>query len=242
MNVIKKKLIDLIKKNPDGISLDKYIEVCLFGKNGYYNNSQPIGSAGDYITAPEISQLFGEIIGFYIYNFWHKHFRCPFNLIELGPGNGTLISDILRISRAYKIFVNSMTINLIEINQKLINLQKKILKKNNFDINKIIWSNNFDLIEQKPSIIFANEFFDCFATKQFIKINGKWKEKKVNFNDKEKHFYIKNTSVDNILMNNKLDNYATKNHHNNEVLIEISPSIGRFIAAFVSKFDLIIEL
>ena len=82
MNIIKKKLIDCIKKNPEGISLEQFIEICLFDKNGYYRNEQPIGRNADFITSPEISQLFGEILGLYIYNFWLKNLHCKFNLIE----------------------------------------------------------------------------------------------------------------------------------------------------------------
>ena len=99
MNIIKKKLIDYISQNPEGISLDQFIEICLFKKHGYYKNKQPIGTNADFITSPEISQLFGEILGLYIYNYWYKHLHCKFNLIELGPGKGTLLNDIFRINR-----------------------------------------------------------------------------------------------------------------------------------------------
>jgi len=164
---------------------EQFIEICLFENNGYYRNNQPIGKSADFITAPEISQLFGEILGLYIYELWQKHLLCKFNLIELGPGKGTLLEDILRINNNFKIFLNSIDLNLIEINKELIKLQKKNLSKIKFDINNIQWSNDIDSIELKPSIIFANEFFDCFAIKQFIKIQQTWHEKKINFNKKD---------------------------------------------------------
>ena len=129
MNIIHKKLIDHINQNPEGISLDQFIEICLFEKNGYYRNNQPIGKNADFITAPEISQLFGEILGLYIYDLWYKHFQCKLNLVELGPGKGTLIADILRINKNFKLFLNSINLNLIEINKELIKLQKKILSE-----------------------------------------------------------------------------------------------------------------
>ena len=114
----------------------------------------------------------------YIYNVWHQHLKCNFNLIELGPGKGTLLADILRINKNFTSFLNSINLNLIEINKKLIKLQKNNLSKILINNNKIEWSNNLLSIKQRPSIIIANEFFDCFAIKQFIKINNKWHEKK----------------------------------------------------------------
>ena len=75
MNIIHKKLIDHINQNPEGISLDQFIEICLFEKNGYYRNNQPIGKCADFTTAPEISQLFGEILGLYILNLWKEKYK-----------------------------------------------------------------------------------------------------------------------------------------------------------------------
>ncbi len=81
--MIKNELIKQIKKNDEGISLEKFIDISLFNKNGYYIQSNPIGKSGDFITAPEISQLFGEIIGLYIYEIWKKKFNNKINLIEI---------------------------------------------------------------------------------------------------------------------------------------------------------------
>ena len=69
MNIIKKKLIDYINRNPEGVPLDQFIEICLFKRHGYYRNKQPIGKGADFTTSPEISQLFGEILGLYIYDY-----------------------------------------------------------------------------------------------------------------------------------------------------------------------------
>ena len=136
-------LINHINQNPEGISLDKFIEICLFEKNGYYRKNQPISKNADFITAPEISQLFGEIIGLYIFNIWQTKLKCKFNLVELGPGKGTLLSDILRINKNFKSFLNSINLNLIEINKELIKLQKKILSKMQVNVDNIQWSDNF---------------------------------------------------------------------------------------------------
>ena len=126
MNIVKKKIIDEISKTTNGISLEKFINICLFSKEGYYKKTQSIGKDGDFITAPEISQLFGEILGLYIYNIWQKNLGTNFNLIELGPGSGILISDILRITKSLNQFHSLMQVILIEINNHLKELQKKI--------------------------------------------------------------------------------------------------------------------
>ena len=123
--MVNKKIINEISKSNRGISIEKYINICLFDTEGYYNNVNPLGKSGDFITAPEISQLFGEIIGLYIYNIWKEKFNNNFNLIELGPGKGSLLLDILRITKGFSKFKENLNIYLIEINKTLINKQKK---------------------------------------------------------------------------------------------------------------------
>ena len=87
MNQLKSKLLKKINSNKGYIPIDKFIEICMYdNKNGYYINNNPIGRKGDFITSPEISQLFGEIIGLYIIDYWKKYIKKSFNLIELGPG------------------------------------------------------------------------------------------------------------------------------------------------------------
>ena len=111
--MIKNKIIDEIQKRNCGISLEKFIDICLFDNEGYYEISNPLGKSGDFITSPEISQLFGEILGLYIHSLWHDKYKEKFNLIELGPGNGTLLIDILRITKPLVNFHNFLNIHLI---------------------------------------------------------------------------------------------------------------------------------
>ncbi|MDA9632980.1 hypothetical protein N9S74_02180, partial [Pelagibacteraceae bacterium] len=86
---IKKNLIDKIKKN--GIlNVAEFIEICQFEKDGYYKKNNPIGRDNDFITSPEISQMFGEVLTIFLINFWEKKIKNNFNLVELGPGKGTL--------------------------------------------------------------------------------------------------------------------------------------------------------
>jgi len=221
MNIVKRKIINEIN-TCNGISWEKFIDICLFSQDGYYKKTQSIGKKGDFTTSPEISQLFGEILGIYIYNFWQKKINTNFNLIELGPGKGILISDILRITKSLNYFHSFMQINLIEINKKFIELQKKNIQKINFNLKKVIWHENFSSISDKPSIIFANEFFDCLPIRQFVRINNDWNEKKINFNNNEKRLFIYNSIVSDDSLIIKLNNHATKYNCGNNQIIEIS--------------------
>ena len=122
---IKKKLIDKIKKN-GSLNVAEFIEICQFENNGYYLKNNPIGRDNDFITSPEISQMFGEVLTIFLINFWEKKIKNNFNLVELGPGKGTLLNDILRTSSINQKFLNSMHLTLIEKNKSLIDIQKKI--------------------------------------------------------------------------------------------------------------------
>ena len=193
--IIKKKIINLINKKKEGITLDNFINICLYGKNGYYNNIDPIGKEGDFITAPEISQLFGEIIGLYFYNKWILNFKNKINIIELGPGKGTLLLDILNITKNFTKFHQNLNITLIEKNKKLIKIQKQNILNSKFNNLSIKWINNFTVSNSKPVFILANEFFDCLPIKQFFKKNNKWFEKAINYNNKEKIFLYENLEI-----------------------------------------------
>ena len=230
--MIKKKIIEEIQKRKCGISLEKFIDICLFDSEGYYEISNPLGKSGDFITSPEISQLFGEILGLYIYSLWHNKYKKKFNLIELGPGNGTLLNDILRVTKPLVNFHNFLNIHLIEKNKYLINKQKQNLRLTKLNNINIKWHDDFKNIDQRPSIIYANEFFDCFPIRQFIKKDNIWYEKNVNFNQKTKIFFYQHTQVSNEKTLNKLAKYKKNS------IIELSEHRENFfrkICDFVSK-------
>ena len=183
----KQNILDIIKDCDKPITLEKYIDLCLYSENGYYKNSQVIGSRGDFVTAPEISQLFGEIIGLFIFDYWQKNINQFFNLIELGPGKGTLIRDIMNITKTFKNFNESLKLELVEKNIQLIKDQKILLNKDHLNINKIIWSNHFNPQNKNPIIIIANEFFDCFPIRQFQKKDNEWLEKMIYLDNDKKN-------------------------------------------------------
>ena len=192
---IKEKLINKIKKN-GSVNVGKFIEICQFGEEGYYLIANPLGRSNDFITSPEISQMFGEIFGIFLINYWEKKIRTNFNLVELGPGKGTLLNDILRTSSVNKKFLNSINLTLIEKNKSLIDIQKNIV-----DFKNISWSKEFNVSNKNiPSIIYSNEFFDCFPVRQFHK-KEEWFEKYVDYDEVEKNFtFVSQKVQDNIIL------------------------------------------
>ncbi|MEY2392973.1 class I SAM-dependent methyltransferase [Wolbachia endosymbiont of Tettigetta isshikii] len=166
----------LIDKNQGSISISDFMNAALYHKEyGYYMSKLPLGKDGDFITAPEISQLFGEIIAVWVMHTWEKLGRpSKFSLVELGPGKGTLIHDIIRVTKKYNNFFDSVSIHLIEISPALQEIQKKKLK--GLDIN---WHKNIDSLPKRPTIFLANEFFDALPIDQFVYRNGEWYENRI---------------------------------------------------------------
>ena len=140
---IKKILIDKIKKN-GSLNVSEFIEICQFKDDGYYLKNNPIGRDNDFITSPEISQMFGEVLAIFLINYWENKIKNNFNLVELGPGKGTLLNDILRTSTLNQKFLNSMNLTLIEKNKSLIDIQKKNMNHKN-----ITWCEEFDISNKK---------------------------------------------------------------------------------------------
>lgn len=141
--------------------------------NSYYRNVRNIGQRGDFITAPEVSQLFGEMIALWLITKWQALGRpANFCLLELGPGQGTLMQDIIRVSREIMPdMLKSANIYLYEINPYFISKQQEKLAR--FNIN---WINNFNILPDLPLIVVANEFFDAMPIKQYMKIGQNWQE------------------------------------------------------------------
>ncbi len=162
--------IKLNKKIP----VDEFLEKALYEPNiGYYNNRMPFGDKGDFITSPTISNLFSEILGIWIISTWEKLGKPKIlNLVELGPGDGSLTKVLIETFKNFHQFNNAVKIFLYEKSNKLKNIQKKKIKNN-----KIKWIKNFASIKKGPIIFFGNEFFDAIPIKQFLKNKNKFYEK-----------------------------------------------------------------
>jgi len=175
-----------IRKN-DPLSLDKFIEESLYNKKfGYYMKADPFGKEGDFITAPNISILFSEMIAIWIISFW-ENLKYPkqFNLVELGAGNGEMMKILVSTFNKFPKFKNACNINILEKSELL-----KKLQKNNINNKNIKWLKNLNELNNLPSIYIANEFFDALPIKQFIKKEKKWYERHVVFADSKKRKYL----------------------------------------------------
>jgi len=171
------------KKKIQNLPLDKFINFSLYNKKfGYYMKKNPFGERGDFITAPNISRLFSEMIAIWILSFW-KSLGSPkkFNLIELGAGNGEMMKILIESFQNFPEFFKSCKLIIHEKSPSLKKIQKKKLSKTN-----ITWINNFGKLEKLPSIFIANEFFDALEIKQFIKKKSIWFEKHVHLEDYKK--------------------------------------------------------
>ena len=170
------------------LSLDQFIDWALYDKNsGYYMKQNPFGKVGDFITAPNITRLFSEIITIWLITFL-KSLGSPkkFNLIELGAGNGEMMKVLVNTFNKFPIFKNSCRIKILEKSKLLKKKQKVNINKKN-----IQWLSDLNELDNLPCIFLANEFFDALPIKQFIKKERKWFEKHVRFfNNKFEYFDV----------------------------------------------------
>ena len=216
-------------KNNNLFTLDKFIEESLYNKKyGYYMKKNPFGESGDFITAPNISIVFSEMIAIWVISFWEK-LGCPmqFNLIELGAGNGEMMKVLVNTFKKFPQFKSSCKINILEKSKLLQQIQK-----NNIKDKKIKWLSNLDKLNSFPSIFIANEFFDALPIKQFLKKKKKWYERHVKFTN-NKHEYL-DIPFDMQKFEKKIKfkiSYKQK-------FIEYSPSATRYLKTIVNKIKL----
>lgn len=157
------------------VSVADYMDVCLHDPlHGYYRGKRAIGRAGDFVTAPEISQVFGELIGLWCAVTWQQMgAQRPLRLIELGPGRGTLMRDALRAARAVPDFRGALEVLLVESNEALAELQRAALA--NEDV-ATQWRATLDAdAERAPVIVIANEFLDTLPVAQWVLRGGRWR-------------------------------------------------------------------
>ncbi len=164
MNVLAQEIAAMIAA--DGpISLERFMTLALLHpRHGYYRTQRPIGAAGDFITAPEIHQMFGELIGLWAVEVWQQMGEpSPFHLIELGPGRGTLMADLLRAAKVRPAFLHAAQIHLVEASEALTDVQRETLAGA-----PITWHRAIEDVPGGPAIIIANEFFDALPIRQYV--------------------------------------------------------------------------
>lgn len=185
-------LVDLLRKRIaiDGpISLADYMQECLLHPAyGYYSTRDPLGVQGDFTTAPEISQMFGELLGLSLAQTWvDQGSPSPFALAELGPGRGTLMVDLLRATKAVQGFHDALNLHLVEASPAL--RKEQATRLNGFGPH---WHNTVETMSeataQMPLFLVANEFFDALPVRQFIRSGTQWAERRIGWDGKKLGF------------------------------------------------------
>jgi len=209
----------ITKKN--NLPLDQFINLALYDKHtGYYMKKNPFGEGGDFITAPNITRLFSEIIAIWTVTFW-KSIGSPkkFNLLELGAGNGEMMKVIDETLMNFPECHNACHFIIYEKSDFLIKEQKK-----NLNANKFSWCVNLEKINTNPTIFLANEFFDAIPIKQFFKKKHGWVERFVDFNDPEK-IKFKEEKINLEKIEKNLNFEISKN----QSIIEYSPDAFKYL-------------
>jgi cyclopropane-fatty-acyl-phospholipid synthase len=210
-----------MKIDKKDLPLDQFIEFALYDKvNGYYMKKNPFGKEGDFITAPNITRLFSEIIAIWVLTFW-KSIGSPkkFNLLELGAGNGEMMKVIIETLKNFPECLNNCNFQIHEKSEFLKKQQQFNLKSE-----KITWIDNIKINNSFPTIYLANEFFDALPIKQFFKRKEGWVERFVNYKDKKNaEFKEQLIDIKNIEQNLKFE--ISKDQE----IIEYSPSSFEYL-------------
>lgn len=164
------------------LTVADYMAMCLADPEyGYYMRREPFGRTGDFITAPEISQIFGELIGLWAVAVWEMMGQPrPFVLAELGPGRGTLMADMLRTAKIKPEYLRAADVHLVEMSPRLREIQKQTLTASGLAVH---WHGSVADLPPGPAIIVANEFFDALPIRQFQWTEKRWAERVVGLSD-----------------------------------------------------------
>ena len=176
MSELESELAEAIRR--DGpLSVARFMSLALHHPTfGYYSRRDPLGPQGDFVTAPELSQAFGEVIGAWLAQAWLDLGRpAPFRLVELGPGRGTLLADVLRATRTVAGFHAGLHLHLVETSEHLRAAQSNRLAE--FDPT---WHARFGEVPSGPLLLIANEFFDALPVHQLIAMAHGWVERCVD--------------------------------------------------------------
>ncbi len=165
--------------------VDRYMALALGHEaHGYYMGRDPFGRAGDFITAPEVSQMFGELIGIWCAAGWQMmDAPAEWNLIELGPGRGTLLADLVRACSVMPGLRDGMKVHLVEMSPALKTMQAETFKRAGIEAT---WHERLEDVPDGQSLIIANEFFDALPVSQLQKQSGHWHERVVGLNCENK--------------------------------------------------------
>jgi len=170
------------------ISIERYMALALtHPTKGYYTARDPFGASGDFTTSPEISQMFGELVGLWAADLWER-IGAPANvrLVELGPGRGALMSDFLRAARVAPGFFAALDVHLVEASDRLADRQREALAACGRPVS---WHRTIDDIPPGPALFIANEFFDALPARHYVKTADGWREKLVGLDEQGRLYF-----------------------------------------------------
>lgn len=162
------------------IATPEFFTRCLHDpRDGYYATRPDLGAGGDFITAPLVSQMFGELIGLWMIETWTRLGRpAPFRLVEMGPGDGTLMSDLLRAARVAPDLLDAADVWLVEVSEPLKARQAERLG------DRARWASRLDEVPGgAPTLLVANELLDCLPARQFVRTQNGWAERVIGLGD-----------------------------------------------------------
>ena len=175
MTPLADRLRDRIRR--DGpLGLDQYMAAALTdSRHGYYMTRDPFGQEGDFVTAPGVSQMFGELLGLWAADLWQRAGApAPLALVELGPGRGEMMADLLRVAASVAGFAEALRPVLVETSPALRTVQQRRLAGREAQ-----WCGSVAEVPEMPAVWFANEFFDALPVRQFERAGGRWRERRV---------------------------------------------------------------
>ena len=213
------------------LSVAAYMAMALHDpKGGYYAGRHPIGAQGDFITAPEITQVFGELIGLWCAVVWHQLGRPdPVILAELGPGRGVLISDLLRAAATAPDFYRALRLHLVETSAPLRAAQEQRLGQ--FEPR---WVPRLEDLPDGPMLLVANEFLDALPIRQFVRRGLQWSERMVTLDDENRFVFIEGppSPIVRLLVPEHLRDLAGE-----RAVVEICPAAHGLAAALGARFS-----
>jgi NADH dehydrogenase [ubiquinone] 1 alpha subcomplex assembly factor 7 len=162
--------------------VDAYMQAChAHPLYGYRHKVASIGAAGDFVTAPEISQVFGELVGLWSAVVWESMGRpAPLRLVELGPGRGTLMRDALRAGKAIPQFLAAISVHLVEVSEPMRRLQRAALPRGDTGgAPAVTWHDTLAEVPAGPAIVIANELLDALPIRQLVRAGQAWRERVV---------------------------------------------------------------
>ncbi|MCJ7788417.1 MAG: class I SAM-dependent methyltransferase [Methyloceanibacter sp.] len=212
------------------ISVAAYMDACVADPDaGYYATRHPIGAQGDFITAPEISQIFGELLGLWAVAVWQSMGAPkPVTVAELGPGRGTLMADARRAWRSVPQFLEAVTVALIETSPSLRDVQQEALRGSPAQVQ---WFDRVEDMPQGPLIVIANEFLDALPVRQLVRRGVHWHERCVAVDRHDAFIFTEG----NALQAEELPEAALALDAPDGAILEIRPGAERLMSALAAR-------